>query len=118
VNDLKNQYESRIQPITILNKYLSKEELLNIYNGYKYLPFAKKVERFQQHVDNHYRRIADAKIKEIQEHYDFVVKTFLKDGGLNQSDYLNLVQKMDGGCRLKNKESSTGGYSGYHSLER
>jgi DNA helicase II / ATP-dependent DNA helicase PcrA len=104
INELKDQYESRIQPVTILNEYLSKEELLTVYNGYKYLPFTKKVERFQQHVDNHYRRIADAKIKEIQEQYDFVVKTFMKDGGLNQSDYLNLVKKMDGIADYKIKK--------------
>ncbi|MEH7309394.1 3'-5' exonuclease, partial [Neobacillus drentensis] len=84
--------------------YLSKEELLTIYNGYKYLPFAQKVERFQQHVEKHYRRIADAKIKEIQEHYDFVVKTFLKDGGLIQSDYVNIVKKMDGIADYKIKK--------------
>ncbi|WP_066255607.1 HelD family protein [Neobacillus drentensis] len=104
VSELKDQYENKIQPITILTEHLSKEALLEIYNGYKYLPFSNKVERFRQHVENHFRRITEGKVKEIKEHYDFVVQTYLKNGGLNQSDYDNLVKKMQGIMDYKTKK--------------
>jgi DNA helicase II / ATP-dependent DNA helicase PcrA len=94
VGEIKDRYEERIKQITIQTELLSKEDLIDIYNGYKYLPFAKKIERFINHVDNHFQRKLQEKIKEIQKQYKFVVGTYLKDGGLSESEFSSLLNKM------------------------
>ncbi|WP_394578762.1 HelD family protein [Cytobacillus firmus] len=94
LSEIIDRYEDRIKPITIQTEQLSKDELIDIYKGYKYLPFAKKVERFINHIENHFQRKLQEKIKEIREHYEFVVGSYLQNGGLSESEYSSLLKKM------------------------
>jgi DNA helicase II / ATP-dependent DNA helicase PcrA len=94
ISKIKDQYENRISPITLFTEQLNRDSLVEIFNGYKYLSFAKRVERFQQHVENHFKRITEEKVKEIENQYEFVVETFLKNGGLDKQEYLKLENEM------------------------
>jgi DNA helicase II / ATP-dependent DNA helicase PcrA len=94
VEEMKDQYENRIQPITIFDERLDKEKLKKIFDGYNYLPFGKKVERFLQHVENHFKNVMENKIDEITKQYDFIVHTFLKNGGLTQNEYNQLTEQI------------------------
>ena len=42
ISEIMTLYENNIQPITITNQRLSKEELQKNYHGYNYLPFTKE----------------------------------------------------------------------------
>ncbi|MGX1901614.1 HelD family protein [Thermolongibacillus altinsuensis] len=100
VEEMKKQYENRIQPITIFDErldkeqFLDKEQLKKILDGYSYLPFGKRVERFLQHVENHFKNLMENKIDEITKQYDFIVEKFLKNGGLTQSEYNQLTEQI------------------------
>jgi DNA helicase II / ATP-dependent DNA helicase PcrA len=95
VEELQVQYINRIKPIVVLDERLGIEDLLKIYEGYGHLPFARKVERFLQHVENKFKDILKAKKDEIKKQYDFVVDTYLKDGGLSKEKYDHLRFEME-----------------------
>ena len=95
ITELKERYENNIKPITVLiDEQLSKEELSKIYNGYSYLPFVKKIEHFLQHVEKHFTRKLEDKINNIKKQHDEVVG-FFKNGGLSQTEYLELIKKIE-----------------------
>ncbi|MBT2679280.1 AAA family ATPase [Bacillus sp. ISL-35] len=94
VNELISQYEKRIQPIILFDERLNRENLLDIFNGYKYLPFIKKVEKFQQHIEKHFTGILDSKIVDIEKQYEFIINTFLKNGGLDNTALLKISEDL------------------------
>ena len=106
VSEVQKQYENRINRINfpIYGESFEKEDLIKIYNGYNYLPFAKKVERFLKHVEKHYNDLMEDRIKEQQRDYDHVVDSFLKDGGLKQDEYNSVVEKMKSVNNYKKKK--------------
>ena len=94
ISEIIALYEKNIQPITVSDQLLSKEELQKIYNGYNYLPFTKKVEQFLLHVDNYFKDKLKAKIEEMKKEEENV-KGFIKDGGLNDTEHTELLQKIE-----------------------
>ncbi|WP_102345875.1 HelD family protein [Bacillus sp. Marseille-P3661] len=94
ISDLITQYENLIKPVVILDVELDKETLLSIYEGYKYLPFKKRIERFLVHVENHIKRVLEERVKDLEQQLEFVNQTFLIDTGLKQDELTALKVKM------------------------
>ncbi|WP_243387619.1 HelD family protein [Bacillus kexueae] len=94
IEEMKSQYEHRFTPIVIFDERLDKEKLKKIFDGYSYLPFGNKVERFIQHVENHFKHIMDQKIVDLTKQYELIVNSFLKNGGITQSEYINLSERI------------------------
>ena len=94
ISEIIALYKNNIQPITITDQILSKEELQKIYNGYNYLPFTKKVEQFILHVENHFKDKLKAKVEEVKEKEENV-KKFIKDGGLTVTEHTEFIQKIE-----------------------
>ncbi|OPX04300.1 hypothetical protein B1A75_03210 [Geobacillus sp. LEMMY01] len=93
VEEMKKQYEQRMQSISILDAYLDKAKLKEIFNGYNYLPFAQKVEHFLQHVERYFKDILQAKIADVTSEYH-AAERFLDNGGLTEEEHRRLRQKM------------------------
>ena len=94
LSEIKNQYEKRMRTVTVLGEQLKTESLLEIYSGYQYLSFVKRIEKFQWHVESHFKRILDGKVEELSQQHDFVVNKYLVEGGLSQNEYKSLADKM------------------------
>jgi DNA helicase II / ATP-dependent DNA helicase PcrA len=94
INELEMHYDQRMQPIMLFEERLHKEKLLEMYNGYAYLPFFKRVERFIEHVERHYLDLLNQKVKELEKQYDFITQTYLQDAGLSNDQYENLAKQM------------------------
>jgi len=84
VNEFQHGYENRFKPIKIFDEQLSTSKIVEIYEGYAYLPFIKRVEKFVQHIENHFKRMLDIKTQEIEDQHSMIKDTFLENGGLNE----------------------------------
>ncbi|NNV06293.1 3'-5' exonuclease [Geobacillus sp. C56-T2] len=95
VEEMKKQYEIGIQPIMMFDHYLDKAKLKEIYDGYSYLPFAERVERFLHSVEGYFQNKLQEKIDSLRHQYHAAEK-FLEGGGLTDGEYKQLRKKMEG----------------------
>ncbi|MBD3107496.1 UvrD-helicase domain-containing protein [Bacillus sp. AGMB 02131] len=94
LEDFEKHYERRIHNLTILDERLNTTALQEIYRGYLYLPLVKRIEKFIWHVENLLERKLEETLEEHRKQYDFVINTYLKDGGLSQDEHLSVAVKM------------------------
>jgi len=115
IEEMKKQYEERLKSISLFGHYLGREDLLKIFHGYDYLPFARKVERFITHVDNIYKEQLKKSCDDIKSQYEYIIGTYLNGGGLSQQElvvikrgiekvYKNKVYKLENEYREKMKQ--------------
>jgi DNA helicase-2/ATP-dependent DNA helicase PcrA len=86
IEEMKKQYEERLKSISMFGHPLGREDLLKIFHGYDYLPFARKVERFITHVDNIYKEQLKKSCDVLKNQYEYIVGTYLNGGGLSQQE--------------------------------
>jgi DNA helicase II / ATP-dependent DNA helicase PcrA len=94
VNEFQNGYEDRFKPIKIFDEQLLTSKLVEIYEGYAYLPFIKRTEKFVNHIENHYKRMLDIKIKEVDDQHNMIEDTFLKNTGLDEVEFKALLTQI------------------------
>ena len=115
IEELKKQYEERLKSISLFGHHLGREDLLKIFHGYDYLPFARKVERFITHVDNIYKEQLKKSCDDIKSQYEYIIGTYLNGGGLSQQEldvikrgiekvYKHKVYKLENEYREKMKQ--------------
>ncbi|WP_159462038.1 HelD family protein [Salirhabdus sp. Marseille-P4669] len=95
LREYKANYSSHFRTLTISDHVLTADELMKIYGGYAYLPFAQRVEKFMSHVENSFLDYLKEKVKVVEEQYRFVTDTFLSNGGLTKGELLQMKQKME-----------------------
>ncbi|WP_041808143.1 HelD family protein [Evansella cellulosilytica] len=94
VEEMKVNYLNQLKPIEIFGERLNPKELEEIYNGYEYLPFSKRVQRFLEHVEGYYNDLLKKKIKEIDNQNDFA-KGYLENGGLPSEEERKFKIKLN-----------------------
>ncbi|RDE27545.1 HelD family protein [Parageobacillus thermoglucosidasius] len=94
VEEMKRQYIEQMQAIAIFDERLSREQLQEIWNGYSYLSFSKQMERFFQHVRNHFEHVMKTKVAHLTEQYESIIHTFLANGGLTKEEYKDVTKKI------------------------
>ncbi|WP_404460866.1 HelD family protein [Sutcliffiella horikoshii] len=79
LEEYKLHYENRFQTISLFTHILSVEEQVNIFQGYAYLPFAQRINRFINHVVDIYKRELDRIKREWEDQCDSIIGKFLAD---------------------------------------
>jgi DNA helicase II / ATP-dependent DNA helicase PcrA len=103
IDQLISNYEMRFTNISIQQEYLEVKDLNKIYEGYAYLPFIKRVERFIQHVENHFKNKMELKKNEQKEKFE-LIKEFMKDDGLTQEEKRIILGQLEGLLNYKIKK--------------
>lgn len=80
---------------------LSRDDLMDIYHGYQYIPFVQRIERFLTHVENNLTKIMDDEIEKHQKGYNFIVDSFLQNSGLTTKETQDTIKNLE--KVLKNK---------------
>ncbi|KAA0549790.1 AAA family ATPase [Bacillus sp. BGMRC 2118] len=85
VDQIQSEYANLFVGLKIFDERLLVSDLLRIFEGYSYLPFVKKVTKFIEHVEKHYRDLMNSKIKDIETQVESV-NNFYKNGGLLETE--------------------------------
>lgn len=79
LEDFKLNYENRFRTISLFANILSVEDQADIFQGYAYLPFAQRVNRFINHVTDIYKRELENKKREWEVQCDNIIEKYLED---------------------------------------
>lgn len=88
----KESYVNRLSPITIYGYTLTKDDLKEIYGGYKYLSFYDRAEKFKDHVKNHFLEKKKAEIEEVDNSYKSVKRFFEEKSGLGKVEFNTSIE--------------------------
>lgn len=94
VEEYKNRFSERFKSFSLFETTLFTEDLQKIFDGYSYLPFSKRVEKFIEHVGNYFKTQLDTKIDDIRKQYEFIKDSYVKGGGLAPLSERNLVRQI------------------------
>ncbi|MCQ6264546.1 UvrD-helicase domain-containing protein [Fictibacillus sp. WQ 8-8] len=100
IDQLISQFPQKFKNISILQEYLEIQDQQKIYDGYAYLPFMKRVEKFIQHIENHFKSKLDEKKNEEKAKLDSI-RGFLRNDGLSLEERNHLLKQLE--KVLKNK---------------
>ncbi|MBB6451608.1 DNA helicase-2/ATP-dependent DNA helicase PcrA [Salirhabdus euzebyi] len=95
LREYKLNYPNRIRQLRISEESVTADELLKIYGGYAYLPFAQRIEKFINHVEKIFLDYLKTRQKEIEEQFEFVTGTFIKNGGLSTEENKKLIEQIE-----------------------
>lgn len=96
VDEYKKRFAERFKPVSLFETTLFAEDLQKIFDGYSYLPFSKRVDKFTEHVSNHFTSQLDTKINDIKKQYEFIKDSYIKGGGLTPLEEKNLIRQVLG----------------------
>ena len=95
INATIMNFEDRIPSIKIFTYVLSKEELKDIYNGYKYLSFLERIGKFKSDVKNYYEDKRKQRVEEINTSYESVESFFKQESGLSNKEINQTLQTAE-----------------------
>lgn len=94
LQEFKERYEVRFKPLQMFETTLFSEDLQKIFAGYAYLPFAKQVLKFIDHVWNYFKSQLESKIVDLKGQYDFITESYFRDAGLSDQTKNSLIRQM------------------------
>ncbi|MFD2681941.1 HelD family protein [Bacillus seohaeanensis] len=106
VDQIQSEYENLFVPLQMFDELLQVSDLVKIYEGYSYLPFVKKVEKFIQHVEKHFKDLINQKIKAI-EAQAISINKFLENGGLLNTEKESIKKQVNKVGEYKIKKLKT-----------
>ncbi|OLO26766.1 hypothetical protein BTR23_22025 [Alkalihalophilus pseudofirmus] len=92
--EYKKKFKERFSLVSLWGERLEAEDLLEVYDGYAYLPFSKRVSKFIEHVEGIYKRHLDHKIAELNEQFEFVTEKYLHETGFSNDKLGSLKKDM------------------------
>lgn len=94
LDQLQTQFEARFRNLTIFDEFLQVSDLVKIYEGYSYYPFIKRVQKFIQHVENHFKDVLERKINDLETQAVLTNNFLLNDGGLLDTEVKTVQEQI------------------------